>query len=85
VHTLEKAIDRRTEIREVTTTEEAVRARFPNGAPPMLAAALTEGYTLMRADTVGRRTDAVRRLIGREPRDFEDWCHRHAGEFASLH
>jgi uncharacterized protein YbjT (DUF2867 family) len=84
VHTLENAIDRRIEIREVTTTEEAVRARFPNGAPPALAAALTEGFALMRADTVGRRTDDVRRLIGREPRDFEDWCHRHAGEFASL-
>jgi hypothetical protein len=35
----------------------------------------------MRADTVGLRTDTVRRLLGREPGSFADWCARHADAF----
>jgi uncharacterized protein YbjT (DUF2867 family) len=68
-------------IREPATPEEAVRARFPNGAPPALAAALIEGLALMRADTTGLRTDTVQRLLGRKPRTFADWCARNTDAF----
>lgn len=68
------AIGRTLEVRPVGTPEDAVRFRYPDGAPADLAAALVEGLKLMRADTVGLRTDAVRRLTGREPRTFAAWC-----------
>jgi uncharacterized protein YbjT (DUF2867 family) len=68
-------------IREPATAEEAVTARFPNGAPPALAAAIVEGFALMRADTVGLRTDTVERLLGRKPGTFATWCARNAGVF----
>jgi len=81
VQILAKAIGRDLELREVTTPEEAVHFRYPNGAPQALADALVEGLTLMRADTVGLRTDTVERLLGRRPRTFADWCKRNAGQF----
>lgn len=68
------AIGRRLDVRPIETPEEAVRFRYPDGAPPDLAAAIVEGLQLMRADTVGLRTDAVRRLTRREPRTFAAWC-----------
>jgi len=68
-------------IRPVATPAEAVRFRYPDGAPPALADALIEGLTLMHADTVGFQTDTVERLLGRPPRTFADWCARHAGAF----
>ncbi|MFF5498914.1 hypothetical protein [Streptomyces aquilus] len=46
--------------------------------------ALTESIALMRADTVGIRTDTVERLLGRAPRTFADRCTRHADAFLSL-
>lgn len=70
-------------VRETATPEEAVRARFPNGAPLALADALLEALTLMRADTTGLRTDTVQRLLGRKPRTFADWCARNADIFSS--
>ena len=57
-------------VRAVTSPEQAVQFRYPNGAPPELAAALIEGLRQMRADTEGLRTDAVQRLLGRPPRSF---------------
>ena len=69
------------EVREPATPGEAVRARFPDGAPQALADAILEGFALLRADTTGLRTDTVRRLLGRGPRTFADWCARHAGVF----
>ena len=68
-------------VREPATPDETVRARFPNGAPQALADAILEGFALLRADTTGLRTDTVRRLLGRGPRTFADWCARHAGVF----
>ena len=68
-------------VREPATPDEAVRARFPHGAPPALADAILEGFALLRADTTGLRTDTVRRLLGRGPRTFADWCARHADVF----
>ncbi|MFD8685927.1 hypothetical protein [Streptomyces sp. NPDC059651] len=65
----------------MTTPAEAVRFRFPNGAPQALADALAEGFQLMRADTVGFRTNSVEHLLGRKPRTFADWCARHADAF----
>src|SRR4051794_30136760 len=65
VRILAEAIGLPLEVREVATPQEAVRARFPHGAPPALADAIIEGFTLMRADTTGFRTDTVRRLLGR--------------------
>lgn len=67
--------------RPVATPEEAVAARFPNGAPPALAEAVVEGFRLMRDDTEGLRTDTVEELLGRKPARFADWCARHAGVF----
>jgi uncharacterized protein YbjT (DUF2867 family) len=68
------AIGRTLDVRPIETPEEAVRFRYPDGAPPDLAAAIVEGLQLMRADTIGLRTDAVRRLTRREPRTFAAWC-----------
>jgi uncharacterized protein YbjT (DUF2867 family) len=70
-------------VREPATPDEAVRARFPNGAPKALADAILEGFAQMRADTTGLRTDTVRRLLGRAPRTFADWCARNADVFRS--
>jgi uncharacterized protein YbjT (DUF2867 family) len=82
VQVLAKAIGRDIEVRPVATPAEALRFRYPHGAPQALADALIEGLALMRADTVGLRSDAVRRLLGREPRTFADWCARNAPAFA---
>ncbi|GIF52113.1 uncharacterized protein YbjT (DUF2867 family) [Asanoa ferruginea] len=84
VEILAKAAGRDIEVRTVATPAEAVRFRYPQGAPPALAEALIEGLTLMRADTVGVCTDTVRRLLGRDPRTFADWCERNAGAFQPL-
>ncbi|BCJ47239.1 hypothetical protein GCM10010168_71720 [Actinoplanes ianthinogenes] len=81
--TLAMAIGRHLDVRPVNSPEEAVRARFPHGAPPALAAALIEGFALMRADTIGFRTDTVRRIPGRAPRTFTEWCTRNAHRFVS--
>jgi len=81
VQILAKTTGRDIEIRAVATPAEAVRFRYPHGAPQALADALIEGLTLMRADTVGVRTDTVRRLLGRAPRTFADWCARNAAAF----
>ncbi|KIF74232.1 NmrA family transcriptional regulator [Streptomyces sp. 150FB] len=81
VRVISETTGRDIEVREVTTPAEAVRFRFPNGAPQALADAVTEGFNLMRADTVGFRTDTVERLLGRKPRTFADWCARHAEAF----
>lgn len=69
------------EVREVRTPEEAVRFRYPDGAPPALAEALVEGLRLMRSDTAGLRTDSVREILGRAPRSFASWCERNADVF----
>jgi uncharacterized protein YbjT (DUF2867 family) len=84
VQILAAAIGREIEVRDAATLAEAVQARFPNGAPPALAVAITEGYALMRADTVGFRTDTVERLLGRRPTTFADWCARNADTFRRL-
>ena len=81
VQILAKATGRDIEVRAVATPAEAVRFRYPHGAPQALADALIEGLTLMRADTVGVRSDTVRRLLGRAPRTFADWCARNAAAF----
>lgn len=81
VQILAKAIGRDIEVRTAATPAEAVRFRYPHGAPQALADALTEGLTLMRADTAGVRSDTVWRLLGREPRTFADWCAGNAHAF----
>jgi uncharacterized protein YbjT (DUF2867 family) len=81
VQILAKAIGYDIEVRDVATPSDAVRFRYPDGAPPALADALVEGLMLMRADTVGVRTDTVRQLLGRSPRTFADWCARNAHIF----
>jgi len=81
VEVLARAIGRPIPVHTATTAEEAVRSRYPQGAPPALAAAILEGFTVMRADTVGLRTDTVRRLLGRAPRTFAEWCERHRDQF----
>ena len=62
---------------ESVTVDEAVRARFPNGAPPALAAAIAESFEQMRSDTAGLRTTTIVELLGRPPRDFATWCRAH--------
>ncbi|MCU1640204.1 MAG: NmrA family transcriptional regulator [Nocardia sp.] len=78
---LARILGRTLEIRGTSTPEEAVRARFPNGAPPALAAAILESFTQMRSDTVGLRTDSVTELLGRPPRTFAQWCEAHRDAF----
>jgi uncharacterized protein YbjT (DUF2867 family) len=82
VEILAKAIGRQIAIREVATPEDAVRFRYPDGAPQALASALIEGLQLMRTDTIGLRTDDVRRLLQRQPATFADWCARNADAFS---
>ncbi|TDW89927.1 uncharacterized protein YbjT (DUF2867 family) [Kribbella pratensis] len=79
---LSTAIGRALDVRPIATPEEAVRFRYPEGAPAELAAALIEGLTLMRADTIGLRTDVVRRLTGRSPNTFSVWCKENAGQLS---
>lgn len=81
VRLIAEAVGRDIEVREAATPAQAVQSRFPDGAPEALADAITEGFTLMRADTVGFRTDTVERLLGRRPRTFADWCARNADAF----
>jgi uncharacterized protein YbjT (DUF2867 family) len=69
------------EVREAATPQEAVRARFPAGAPPALAEAITEGFALMREGAYAFRTDCVQRILGRPPRTFADWCARNSHRF----
>jgi uncharacterized protein YbjT (DUF2867 family) len=69
------------EVRAPADPDETVRSRFPAGAPQALADAIVEGFALMRGDTVGFRTDTVRRLIGRAPHTFTEWCARNANAF----
>ncbi len=69
------------EVRAARTPEEIVRFRFPGGAPKALADALAEMSALLRADTIGYRTDTVRQLLGRRPVSFANWCARHADTF----
>jgi uncharacterized protein YbjT (DUF2867 family) len=81
VQILADTLGRTIEARETTTLAEAVRSRFPGGAPQPLIDAIAEGFALMRADTVGFRTDTVKRLLGRPPRTFTGWCARHTDAF----
>ncbi len=81
VNILADVLGREIEVRTAATPEEAVRARYPQGAPPALAAALLEAAAAMRADLVGFRTDEVERLLGRRPGTFAQWCARNAGAF----
>lgn len=83
VQILAAATGRDIEVRPVATAAEAVRFRYPHGAPPALADALIEGLALMRADTAGTVSDTVRQVLGREPRTFADWCARNAPAFSA--
>jgi uncharacterized protein YbjT (DUF2867 family) len=84
VQILAKALGRDIEIRTVATPADAVRFRYPHGAPQALADALIEGLNLMRADTIGVRSDTVQRLLRREPRTFADWCANNAHAFSEF-
>lgn len=81
VAVISKTIGRDLQVRRVSSAEEAVKARFANGAPPALAEALVEGFELMAAGALAYTTDNVRKLIGRAPRTFADWCTRNAAAF----
>ncbi|MBP2706357.1 SDR family oxidoreductase [Microbispora sp. RL4-1S] len=78
VEIIADTIGRDIEVRPAASPEEIVRSRYPNGAPKPLADAILEAAAIMRADTTGVRTDTVRRLLGRRPRTFADWCARNA-------
>ncbi|GGP97535.1 uncharacterized protein YbjT (DUF2867 family) [Actinomadura coerulea] len=81
VAVISKTIGHDLQARKVSSAEEAVKARFPNGVPPALAEALVEGFELMAADVLAYTTDNVRKLTGRAPRTFADWCTRNAAVF----
>jgi uncharacterized protein YbjT (DUF2867 family) len=76
VRIIADTIGRDIEVRTAVTPEEIVRSRYPDGAPKPLADAVLQAAAVMRADTTGVRTDTVRRLLGRRPRTFADWCAR---------
>lgn len=69
------------EVRVPASPAEAIRSRYAGQVPQALADAMTEAFALVRADTVGVRTDTVMQLLGRPPRSFADWCARHASAF----
>jgi uncharacterized protein YbjT (DUF2867 family) len=81
VRILSQAIGRPIGVREAETPEDIIRARFPSGAPKPLADAITEGFRLMRTDTVGFQTNDVEQLLGRRPRTFAEWCEQNADAF----
>jgi uncharacterized protein YbjT (DUF2867 family) len=83
IRILEQAVGVPIPVREVATPEEAVRFRYPDGAPAALATAIVEGLRQMRADTEGFVTHDVERVLDRAPHSFADWCRRHADEFLS--
>jgi uncharacterized protein YbjT (DUF2867 family) len=70
-------------IRQPASVAEAIRSRYAGDIPQALADAMTEAFELVRADTVGLRTDTVQQLLGRPPRTFADWCARNAEAFTS--
>jgi len=76
-------IGRKIAVREVASPEDVVRFRYPNGAPPSLAAALVEGLRSMRSDTTGLVTTTVQDLTGRPPRSFRQWCEANADTLQS--
>ncbi|WP_203881844.1 NAD(P)H-binding protein [Planotetraspora kaengkrachanensis] len=78
VEIIAATIGRDIEVRPAVSPEEIVRSRYPDGAPKPLADAILEAAAIMRADTTGVRTDTVRRLLGRRPRTFAEWCAGHA-------
>ncbi|WP_329090457.1 NAD(P)H-binding protein [Actinomadura citrea] len=82
VEMIAAAAGRGIEARPARTPEEAVRARFPGGAPPALADGLVDWYARMRAGGAAIRTDTVERLLGRPPRTFAAWCERNADAFS---
>jgi uncharacterized protein YbjT (DUF2867 family) len=81
VAVISAVVGRDIQVREAATPQEAVASRYPNGAPAALADAILEGFTLMRQDTTGFRTDTVQRLLHRRPRTFADWCARNLDAF----
>lgn len=83
VHILARVLGRELEVRTAATAQEAVRSRFPYGAPQALTDALTEAFALMRADTTGLVTSTVHDLTGHAPRTFADWCARNAAAFSA--
>ena len=78
---LARVLDRPIAVRATKNVSDALNFRYPQGAPPALAEALIESLEHLRADTVGLRTESVRRLLGREPGTLADWCARNAREF----
>ncbi len=78
VTTISEVIGMEIPVREVASPEEVVRFRYPNGAPPSLAAALVEGLRAMRADTQGLVTTTVQDVVRRPPRSFRQWCEANA-------
>jgi uncharacterized protein YbjT (DUF2867 family) len=70
-------------VRQPASVAEAIRSRYAGEIPQALADAMTEAFELVRADTVGLRTDTVQQLLGRPPRTFADWCARNADAFTS--
>jgi uncharacterized protein YbjT (DUF2867 family) len=84
VEIIAETIGRDIEVRATATPAEAARARFPDGAPQELIDAIAETFARMRADTVGFQTDTVRRLLGRRPRTFADWCARNAAKMGTV-
>jgi uncharacterized protein YbjT (DUF2867 family) len=76
VRIIGETIGRELQVRPAATPEEIVRSRYPGGAPKPLADAVLEAAAVMRADTTGVRTDDVRRLLGRRPATFAEWCAR---------
>ncbi|GAA4589358.1 NAD(P)H-binding protein [Planotetraspora phitsanulokensis] len=84
VEIIADTIGRDIEVRAAASPEEIVRSRYPAGAPKPLADAILEAAAIMRADTTGVRTDTVRRLLGRRPRTFTEWCARNADALRPL-
>jgi nucleoside-diphosphate-sugar epimerase len=64
-----------------TGTSQCANVVDAGQIPQALADAMTEAFELVRADTVGLRTDTVRQLLGRPPRSFADWSERHRAAF----
>ncbi|WP_329071774.1 NAD(P)H-binding protein [Amycolatopsis sp. NBC_01480] len=81
VKILGDVLGREIEVRQAGSPEEVVRARFAAGAPKVLAEALVEAYTRLRADVTGSRSGTAARLLGRPTATFRDWCERHADAF----
>ena len=81
VATLARLLGREIRLIEISPDEEH-RQLLAHGMPAEVAAGLLDLTLLLRRGEGDYRTNTVKAVTGREPRDFEHWAGRHLKAFA---